>query len=218
MDLGSNYKYCAISYLLPLIACCFISGCIGTQNGQYFGLTRPGVPGASSSVNSAPGGNPSGNSQSSAPTLEDSGELHKASSESEDFQNRSRNTPPKRKHASLQWPVRGDLMFRFDPQSTAIYNGIGIKAPKGAPVKAAADGKIGHVGAMSFFGNVVLIEHKNRLVTVYAHLNKSQVKAGQIVKAGDSIGTVGATGRTDKPLLYFEVRSKSKPKDPLLFL
>ena len=62
------------------------------------------------------------------------------------------------------------------------------------------------------------MEHANRLVTVYAHLKEIRVANDQSVKRGEIIGTVGTSGRVETPSLYFEVRSRSKPRNPLFFL
>jgi murein DD-endopeptidase MepM/ murein hydrolase activator NlpD len=61
-------------------------------------------------------------------------------------------------------------------------------------------------------------EHASRLVTVYAHLKEIRVNSNRTVKRGDIIGTVGTSGRVETPSLYFEVRSRSKPRNPLFFL
>ena len=98
------------------------------------------------------------------------------------------------------------------------HNGISIKAPPGTPVRSAANGTVGHVGAIPGYGKVILIEHNNRLVTVYAHLDEIRTREKDRVTNGQVIGTVGSTGRVDTPSLYFEVRSRSKPRNPLFFL
>ncbi|MDQ7785283.1 MAG: LysM peptidoglycan-binding domain-containing M23 family metallopeptidase [Desulfomonilaceae bacterium] len=116
------------------------------------------------------------------------------------------------------WPVRGKVTSEYGVRGGELHNGISIEAIEGTPVTAAGDGKIGHVGTIPGFGNVVLIEHANRIVTVYAHLKETRAKPGSPVKVGTVIGTVGSTGRVQNPSLYFEVRAKSKPRNPLFFL
>lgn len=118
----------------------------------------------------------------------------------------------------LTWPVEGTVVSQFGVRKGVQYNGISIQAPKGSPVRAAGEGRVGYVGSIPSFGKVVLIEHANRLVTVYAHLEKIGTKNGTTVKTGHIIGTVGSSGRVDTPSLYFEVRSRSKPRNPLFFL
>jgi lipoprotein NlpD len=116
------------------------------------------------------------------------------------------------------WPVKGEVVSEFGVRNGTQHEGIIIKASDGTPVRAAADGKIGHVGKMAGLGNVVLIEHPNRLVTVYAHLKEITLKQGTSVNRGQIIGSVGTSGRAAEPSLYFEVRSRSKPRNPLFFL
>lgn len=119
---------------------------------------------------------------------------------------------------TLGWPVEGKIVSRFRAKPGPQYKGIGIGADEGTPVRAAADGKVGHVGSIGGLGNLVLIQHADRLVTVYAHLKEIKVREGQSVSKGAVIGAVGTSGRIDTPCLYFEVRSRSNPKNPLLFL
>ncbi len=119
---------------------------------------------------------------------------------------------------SLAWPVEGKVISEYGVRGGIQYNGIGIQAKEGTPVKAAADGDVGSAGTIGLYGKVVLIEHANRLVTVYAHLKEIRVTDGQQVKKGQIIGTVGTSGRVETPSLHFEVRSRSKPRNPLFFL
>ncbi|MEW6111381.1 MAG: peptidoglycan DD-metalloendopeptidase family protein [Thermodesulfobacteriota bacterium] len=118
----------------------------------------------------------------------------------------------------LIWPVHGRIVSRFGTHNRAEQNGILISAENAAPVRAAADGKVGYVGSIKGYGNVVLIEHADRLVTVYAHLDGPSVEKGAPVKKGQAIGTVENSGRSGRADLYFEVRSRSKPVDPLPLL
>ncbi len=119
---------------------------------------------------------------------------------------------------SLAWPVEGTVISEYGVGGGIHVNGIGVQAKEGAPVRAAADGQVARVETIGDYGKVVLIEHADRLVTVYAHLKEIRVAKGQSVKRGDMIGTVGTSGRVEMPSLYFEVRSRSKPRNPLLFL
>jgi murein DD-endopeptidase MepM/ murein hydrolase activator NlpD len=118
----------------------------------------------------------------------------------------------------LAWPVKGEVISDFGIRDRIHHRGIMIAAAKNTLVKAAGDGRVGHVGPIEEFGNVVIIEHANRIVTVYAHLKKSLVQRGDMVMRGDPVGLVGDTGRADRSALYFEVRSRSRPRNPLFFL
>jgi lipoprotein NlpD len=119
---------------------------------------------------------------------------------------------------SLAWPVEGKIISEYGVGGGIRRNGIGIRAEEGTPVRAAAEGFVGSVGTIGEYGKVVLIEHPNRLLTVYAHLKEIRVAKNQSVKRGEIIGTVGASGRVATPSLHFEVRSGSEPRNPLSFL
>lgn len=118
----------------------------------------------------------------------------------------------------LAWPVQGEIVSNFGVRDRIHHKGIRISAPEGATVRAAGAGIVGHVGTIEEFGKVVIIEHSNRIVTVYAHLGKTLAQPGQAVECGDPIGLVGDSGRVSEVSLYFEVRSKSEPRNPLFFL
>jgi murein DD-endopeptidase MepM/ murein hydrolase activator NlpD len=109
---------------------------------------------------------------------------------------------------------------RRDPFTggTAMHNGLDFRGPTGAPIHAAADGKITFVGRRSGYGNVVEISHGNGLTTRYAHMSKFRAKRGQKVEAGDIIGALGSTGRSTGPHLHFEVRINNRAVNPRPFL
>jgi len=88
-----------------------------------------------------------------------------------------------------------------------IHWGIDIPFPEGTPVVAAFDGIV-RVSTYNNggYGNVVIIRHNNRLETYYAHLARRLVNPGEMVKAGDTIGLGGSTGRSRGPHLHFETR------------
>jgi len=118
----------------------------------------------------------------------------------------------------LSWPVHGTVVSEFGLRGGRQHDGIEIQASEGTPVRAAADGRIGHVGEIPGLGNTVLIEHRDRMVTAYAHLKEIRGKVGKTVTKGEVIGTVGNSGRVESSSLYFEVSVRSKPKNPLSFL
>ncbi len=123
--------------------------------------------------------------------------------------------------SKLSWPVKGEVVSEFGVRDGAQHNGIIIGAPDGTPVVAAADGRVGYVGSIAGYGKVILIEHPDhpdRLVTVYAHLKDTRTENGKRIKRSETIGAVGTSGRVNSPSLYFEVRSESKPRNPVFFL
>ena len=118
------------------------------------------------------------------------------------------------------WPVQGSIITYFGKQKGGRKNdGINILSVKGNPVRAAMTGKVIYRGnELLAWGNLIIIKHKNNWTTAYAHLDKLLVKKGEIIKTGDIIASVGATGNVDKSQLHFQVRKNSKPLDPMKFL
>ena len=117
-------------------------------------------------------------------------------------------------------PIDGKVISKYGPKPDGLHNdGINIKAAKGTAVRAAENGVVAYTGSeLQGYGNLVLIRHADRWMTAYAHLDKTLVKKGEVVKAGQSIGTVGATGQVDSPQLHFEVRRGTQALNPDLYL
>jgi murein DD-endopeptidase MepM/ murein hydrolase activator NlpD len=93
--------------------------------------------------------------------------------------------------------------------------GIDIAAPLGTPIFSAASGRVIYQGRrFSGYGKMILIAHDKRISTLYSHLNKIFVKAGQSVKGGQLIGAMGRTGRATGVHLHFELMEAKIPVDP----
>jgi len=118
----------------------------------------------------------------------------------------------------LAWPLDGVLTSRFGMRSKRRHDGIDIAAPMGTPVKAAAKGEVVYAKFTGGYGNLLILKHNDRLLTIYAHLKEFLVDTGDRVEAGQVIGRVGDTGRATGPHLHFEIRLDREPRDPLLFL
>ena len=95
------------------------------------------------------------------------------------------------------------------------HMGVDYAAPTGAPVISVADGVVVDSGFSGGFGNMVTVQHNARQSTVYAHLSRINVRKGQTVKQGDSLGAVGSTGWATGPHLHFEFRINGRHVDPL---
>ncbi len=108
------------------------------------------------------------------------------------------------------WPVKGKVLAPF----TEAAKGVDIGGRKGAPVLAAAGGRVVYAGAsLRGYGKLVIIKHNNTWLSAYAHNDNILVKEQQDVKKGQKIAEMGSTD-TDQVKLHFEVRRQGKPVDP----
>jgi murein DD-endopeptidase MepM/ murein hydrolase activator NlpD len=104
----------------------------------------------------------------------------------------------------------------FGPRGRRFHSGVDYPAPSGAPVVAAASGRVTHAGrAAGGWGTLVVIDHGQGVRTWYAHLSRVRVRVGQQVSVGALVGLVGASGRASGPHLHFEVRLRGAALDPL---
>ncbi|MDB5982050.1 MAG: family peptidase [Pseudomonas sp.] len=118
----------------------------------------------------------------------------------------------------LPWPVDGRLLARFgeargdDARST--WDGVMISAPAGSQVHAVHGGRVVFADWLRGAGLLVILDHGNGYLSLYGH-NQSLLKdAGDIVKEGEAISTVGNSGGQETPALYFAIRQQGRPSDP----
>jgi septal ring factor EnvC (AmiA/AmiB activator) len=119
----------------------------------------------------------------------------------------------------LEWPADGTLLYRFgrvvNPNNTTTrWNGVGIAAPVGTPVRAVAPGTVVSVGQLGTYGLTVILQHGGGDYSIYASLNSAAAHKGATVKKGDVIGTVGVSDPDLKPHLHFEIRPQGRAVDP----
>ncbi len=115
----------------------------------------------------------------------------------------------------LDWPVEGTLVYRFGRDTLASggvirWNGIGIAAPAGTPVRSVEAGQVRLVGQFGTYGLTILLEHGNGYYSVYAQLQSASVKLGDRVAKGQVIGTVGGVNSDYGPHLHFEIRGENQ--------
>ncbi len=128
--------------------------------------------------------------------------------------------PPPRARSTFLWPVSGTVILGYGPKKDGRHNdGINISAPRGTPVRAAENGVVAYAGnELRGFGNLVLVKHQGGWVTAYAHTEQIEVRRGDTVKRGQTIGRVGSTGSVAEPQLHFELRKGTRAVNPTKLL
>lgn len=132
---------------------------------------------------------------------------------------RSAALPP----GKLQLPVNGEVVARFGSprrgEASAAHapswKGVLIRAREGAEVRAVAAGRVVYADWLRGYGNLLVLDHGDGLLTIYGNNQTLYVGAGDRVAAGAPIAAVGASGGSAEPGLYFEVRVDGRPVDPL---
>ena len=116
--------------------------------------------------------------------------------------------------------ITSNFGYRHHPiqKKRKFHRGLDLKAKMNTPVFATADGVVSYVQAKNIgdFGRIIKINHNYGFQTIYAHLNKTKVRMGDVIRKNDKIGLAGSSGRSTAPHLHYEVRYAGKilnPKD-----
>ena len=121
-------------------------------------------------------------------------------------------------------PAQGELSGRFglrrffNEEPRSPHAGLDVAVDRGTPVKASARGEVLAVDDYFFNGKTIFIDHGNGLITMYCHLDRIDVKAGETVSKGQRIGLSGKTGRATGPHLHWSVVLNGAMVDPELFV
>jgi septal ring factor EnvC (AmiA/AmiB activator) len=118
----------------------------------------------------------------------------------------------------LSLPVRGELSGRFGAPRGAAgteAKGLFIRAPQGQPVRAIAGGQVVYAEWMRGFGNLLILDHGEAYLSIYANNESLLKQVGDTVTAGETVATTGASGGNEETGLYFEMRHLGRAFDPL---
>ncbi len=118
----------------------------------------------------------------------------------------------------LRLPVRGELIGRFGAPRGASgieAKGVFIRAPEGQAVKAIAGGQVVYADWMRGFGNLLIVDHGESYLSIYANNDSLLKQVGDVIAPGETIATTGASGGNEETGLYFELRHLGKAFDPL---
>lgn len=124
----------------------------------------------------------------------------------------------------FQYPLKARITSPFGPRRHPIFgvrsmhSGIDLAAPRGTAIKSSEGGLVIYSGWYGGYGRVVIVDHSKGFSTLYAHMDRIAVKVGDRVRQGETVGYEGATGYATGPHLHFELRSKGKPQNPVIYL
>lgn len=120
----------------------------------------------------------------------------------------------------LPAPVKGTVQGRFGTERPegGPWRGIILRASAGTPVKAISAGRVVFANWMAGFGNLLIVDHGAGFLSVYGHNQSLLKQVGDVVRAGDAVARVGATGGQIEPGVYFEIRQNGVPVNPQLWL
>jgi murein hydrolase activator len=123
---------------------------------------------------------------------------------------------------ALPWPAEGVLSARFGPRATGVAgppvrDGIELSLPEGLPVHAVHEGTVAYADLFSGYGTLVIVDHGDKVYSLYGHLGSAAVHKGDRVDASTTVGLAGRNP-SGNPSLYFELRVDGKPVDPVQWL
>ena len=120
----------------------------------------------------------------------------------------------------MLWPTQGKLLDRFGDrrQGSVTWDGLRIKADSGTPVRAIHGGRVMYADTLRGQGLLIVLDHGDGYMSLYAHNDTLLREAGEWVQPGDVIARVGNSGGEKEPALYFEIRKNGNPINPLPWL
>ncbi|MFW6160167.1 MAG: murein hydrolase activator EnvC family protein [Acidobacteriota bacterium] len=128
------------------------------------------------------------------------------------------------KKGKLPWPISGKVISRFGLQrhprfnTVTMNNGIEVSVPENSVINAIHDGSVVYKDYFQGYGNLIILDHGLTYYSLYGHCSEFLVKKGAFVRTGQPIALTGESGSMVGPAMYFELRFKTKPLDPLQWL
>ncbi len=121
---------------------------------------------------------------------------------------------------SVRWPIRGTIMARFgtDRPEGGVWRGILVRAASGAAVQVVGNGTVVYSNWLRGFGNLLIVDHGQEYLSVYAYNQSLLKQVGDTVRAGDTVALAGSTGGQVDSALYFEIRHRGVAVDPIAYL
>ena len=125
---------------------------------------------------------------------------------------------------NLRWPVDGEVILPYGKiknerfNTYIFHNGMDIKAPLRSDIRAVHDGEVLFSDWLKGYGRSIIIDHGDSYYSIYSHIDETIVKVSDKVKNNQVIAKVGESGSLNGPSLYFEIRHKGKPEDPMKWL
>jgi septal ring factor EnvC (AmiA/AmiB activator) len=118
----------------------------------------------------------------------------------------------------LSLPLSGEIVHKYGQSREGggpAWKGLFIRARQGQEIRAVGSGEVAFADWLRGFGNLLIIDHGGGYLSLYSNNESLYKQAGDRVRAGDVVASVGATGGQDEPGLYFELRHNGKPFDPM---
>jgi septal ring factor EnvC (AmiA/AmiB activator) len=120
----------------------------------------------------------------------------------------------------LRWPVKGQVMARFGTNRPegGVWRGVLLRATEGASVQVVASGTVVYSNWLRGFGNLMIVDHGQQYLSVYAYNQSLLKQIGDEVQTGETIALAGSTGGQVDSALYFEIRHRGSAVDPVQLL
>ncbi len=140
------------------------------------------------------------------------------------LQEQARQPPQVAVKGRLSWPLDGTVLSSYGRirhptfDVVTFQQGMYIGAPFGHEIRATADGKVVYADWFKGLGRLLLVDHGNHIVTLYGHTSELLVRVGDVVRGQQVVAKVGDSSTLEEPALYFAIRHKTAPQDPLQWL